>query len=98
MREYAARIAYRHFFEELRKVLKLKEGELLEIYTNDKSELVFKKYNEVGATQDQLDLISKKGGYMRALLICGTGTPSAFAASSTESNSLQVLIPYSVFE
>lgn len=45
--------------KELRKVLKLKEGELLEIYTNDKSELVFKKYNEVGATQDQLDLISK---------------------------------------
>ena len=45
--------------KELRKVLKLKEGELLEIFTNDKSELVFKKYNEVGATQDQLDVISK---------------------------------------
>ena len=47
--------------KELRKVLKLKEGELLEIFTNDKSELVFKKYNEVGATQDQLDVISKIG-------------------------------------
>ena len=45
--------------KELRKVLKLKEGELLEIFTNEKSELVFKKYNEVGATQDQLDLISR---------------------------------------
>ena len=45
--------------KELRKVLKLKEGELLEIFTNDKGELVLKKYNEVGATPDQLDVISK---------------------------------------
>lgn len=45
--------------KELRKVLKFKEGELLEIFTNDNGELVFKKYNEVGATQEQLEAISK---------------------------------------
>lgn len=45
--------------KELRKVLKLKEGELLEIFTNDSGELVFKKYNEVGATPEQLEAISK---------------------------------------
>ena len=45
--------------KELRKVLKFKEGELLEIFTNDSGELVFKKYNEVGATQEQLEAISK---------------------------------------
>ncbi len=45
--------------KELRKVLKLKEGELLEIFTNESGELVFKKYNEVGATPEQLDAISK---------------------------------------
>lgn len=45
--------------KELRKVLKLKEGELLEIFTNDNGELVLKKYNEVGATPEQLDAISK---------------------------------------
>ena len=35
------------------------EGELLEIFTNDSGGLVFKKYNEVGATPEQLDAISK---------------------------------------
>ena len=45
--------------KELRKVLKLKEGELLEIYTNDKQELVLKKYNEGGADRDQLQAMCK---------------------------------------
>lgn len=61
--------------KELRKVLKLKEGELMEIYTNDKQELVLKKYNEVGADSDQLQamckILYKTTG--KETFICDTG-------------------------
>lgn len=61
--------------KELRKVLRLKEGELLEIYTNDKQELVLKKYNEVGADSDQLQamckILYKTTG--KEAFICDTG-------------------------
>lgn len=61
--------------KELRKVLKLKEGELMEIYTNDKQELVLKKYNEVGADSDQIQamckILYKTTG--KETFICDTG-------------------------
>lgn len=70
--------------KELRKVLKLKEGELMEIFTNDKSELVLKKYNEVGADSDQLEamckIMYKTTG--KETLICDTGAVLAHCGGS----------------
>lgn len=70
--------------KELRKVLKLKEGELLEIYTNDKQELVLKKYNEVGADSDQLQamckILYKTTG--KETFICDTGAILAHCGGS----------------
>lgn len=70
--------------KELRKVLKFKEGELLEIFTNDSGELVFKKYNEVGATQEQIEAISKVlyKNTGKEVAICDTTSILAHAGGS----------------
>ena len=70
--------------KELRKVLKFKEGELLEIFTNDNGELVFKKYNEVGATQEQIEAISKVlyKNTGKEVAICDTTSILAHAGGS----------------
>lgn len=72
--------------KELRRVLKLKEGELLEIFTNESGELVFKKYNEVGATQQQLDAISKVlyKNTGKEVAICDTSSILAHAGGKEE--------------
>lgn len=45
--------------KELRRVLKLKEGELLEIFTNTEGELILKKYNEVAQDPKQIQALCK---------------------------------------
>lgn len=45
--------------KELRRVLRLKEGELMEIFTNERGELVLKKYKDIGVDKEQIQALGK---------------------------------------
>ncbi len=89
--------------KEIRRVLRIREGDPLEIFTDNDGEVIFKKYSPIGELSEfagqYADVLNKVGGYPviicdRDHVICASGVPKKEVVERRVSPGLEDLMEH----
>jgi AbrB family transcriptional regulator (stage V sporulation protein T) len=89
--------------KEIRRVLRIREGDPLEIFTDNDGEVIFKKYSPIGELSEfsgqYADVLNKVGGYPvlicdRDHVICSSGIPKKEVVERRVSPALEDLMEH----